>query len=190
MNRKKLLHTFSRLPNIIEKAKIVLKYIVIVILFGIFIAFVLSVLLFVAVFALNYRWNEALYVFGSTIGLIFLLTLALISVRKAVKMAFSDPNDINYERKTDKELFTFVAQSCIVAFVFAIISFQILIYIAILYWFYFIIFMLMFSRVWKFHGKKRIHLFAVLLITTVASFIAAPVARAGISRILNFFNIY
>lgn len=95
-------------------------------------------------------------------------------------MAFSDPHDINYKRKTDKELYIFVLSSCIVAFFFALISFQIFIYVALLYWFYFIFFMLMFSRIWKFHGKKNIHLFLILILTTIISFVAAPFVRAAI----------
>jgi len=123
-------------------------------------------------------------------ALMIFLTFVFISVRKSVQMAFADPYEKNYKRKTNKELYVFLLQSCIVAFVFAVISFSILWYISILYWFYFIIFMLKFSTVWKFHGKKRIRLFSILFLTIVLSFIAAPFAREGILRILNFFGIY
>lgn len=113
------------LPLIKEKAILVLKYIGIAVFVGICLFFVLAILLFVSVFALNYKWNEVLYVFASCVSLMLLITLAIIHVRRAVQMAFSDPEVLNYGRKTDKELFTFLAQSCVVAFLFALISFNI-----------------------------------------------------------------
>ena len=122
-------------------------------------------------------------------GILVFLTFAFISIQKATKMAMVDPYEKNYKPKTDKELYSFVASSCVVAFLFAVISFHILLYIALLYWFYFIVYMLMFSRVWKFHGKKRIILYAMLMITIVVSFIAAPFAREAILKLLNYLNI-
>ena len=118
------------------------------------------------------------------------LTFILLSVRKATKMAFADPYDKDYKPKTNKELYLFVASSCLTAFLFAVISFHILVYIAVLYWFYFIIYMLMFSRVWKFHKKKRFILFSIILTTTVISFFVAPFAREAINQLLYYFNIY
>lgn len=114
------------------------------------------------------------------VRILFFLTFALLFVRKSVKMAFSDPEDVNYVRKTDKELFIFVLQSCITAFLFALISFKIFMYIALLFWFYFIIFMLMFSKIWKFHGKNTKILFTIVIATAIISFIAAPYIRAAI----------
>lgn len=119
MNREKLL------PLIKEITILVLKYIGIAVFVGICVAFMLPVLLYFGIFVLHYKWNEVLYVLASTVSLMLLITLAIIHVRKAVQMAFSDPEILNYERKTDKELFTFLAQSCVVAFLFALISFNI-----------------------------------------------------------------
>ena len=126
---------------------------------------------------------------GSVVVALF-LTFVFISVRKSVKMAFSDPYDKNYMRKTDKELRNFLIQSCFTAFLFAVISYKIFIYIAILYWFYFIIFMLKFSTVWQFHGKKRLNLFLIILATMIVSFVAAPFVRGSILELLNHFGIY
>lgn len=127
-----------------------------------------------------------LFSLNSSIGLMLLLSFIFINVKKDVKMAFSDPEDVNYVCKTDKELFAYLAHCCITAFLFAIISFQIFIYISLLFWFYFIIFILMFSRVWKFHGKKRIYLFTIIILATIISFIAAPFARDVIYIFLPF----
>jgi len=91
---------------------------------------------------------------GAVVVVLF-LTFVFISVRKSVKMAFSDPYDKNYMRKTDKELRNFLIQSCFTAFLFAMLSYKVFIYIAILYWFYFIIFMLKFSRFGTSTAKKE-----------------------------------
>lgn len=127
---------------------------------------------------------------GSSIGLMLLLTFIFLNVRKDVKMAFADPEDFEYERKTDGELYGFVLHSCVTAVMFAVISFQIFIYLSLLFWFYFIIFTLMFSKVWKFHGKKRFHLFSIIISTVVISFAAAPYIRDTIHMFLNFLGIY
>ena len=127
--------------------------------------------------------------FQSPIGIMLLLGFAFLNVLETVKIVFADPEDINYKRKTDKELYAFLFQSCITAFFFALITFQILIYIALLFWFYFIFFMLKFSGIWKFHGKKRIYFFAVLIAAVVLSFIAAPFVREGISVVFKFSGI-
>jgi len=118
------------------------------------------------------------------------LTFVFISVRQSVKMAFSDPYDKNYKRKTDKELRNFLIQSCLTAFLFAMLSYKVFIYVAVLYWFYFIIFMLKFSTVWRFHGKKRLNLFLIILATMIVSFAAAPFVREGLLTVLNHFGIY
>ena len=126
----------------------------------------------------------------SAVPITIFLTFVAMSVRKSVKMAFADPYDKNYEPKTDKELYNFLLQSCIVAFLFAVISYKVFIYIAMLYWFYFIIFMLKFSTIWRFHGKKRKILFLILALTVAASFFIAPFAREGFVAILQYFGIY
>ena len=162
--KENVLHKFPcliNIMNIIETAKFILE----------------PIFLFVAIGVL------IVFSFSSIISLMLLLTVVFLNVKKSVKMAFSDPEDINYIQKTDKELFSFLFQSCIMAFVLAIASFQILIYITLLLWFYFIIFMLMFSKVWKFHGKKPIHLFSIIIATTFISFIAAPFVRDIIYKI-------
>lgn len=120
------------------------------------------------------------------VRLLIFLTFIFLSIKKSVTMAFADPEDINYKRKTDKELFAFLLQFCIVAFLFALISFQVFIYIALLFWFYFIIFALMFSKIWIFHGKNRKILFAILIVTIIISFIAAPFIRAIIPESLIY----
>jgi len=125
-----------------------------------------------------------IFAYGSSVGLMLLLGLILINVRKSVKVAFSDPYDINYKRKTNKELFTYFAQSCIIAFLLAIISFHILIYIALLLWFNFIVFMLKFSAIWKYHGKNTKFFFALLTVSIIISFILAPFARNLIYNLL------
>ena len=123
------------------------------------------------------------------IPIIIFLTFVMLSVRKSVKMAFSDPYDKNYIPKTDKQLYSFLIQSCIVAFLFAVISYKVFLYVALLYWFYFIIFMLKFSTVWKFHGKKRKVLFLIIISTMIVSFFIAPFAREGLLAVLNYFGV-
>jgi hypothetical protein len=132
---------------------------------------------------------EVIFVVGSTAGLLFLLASALLNVKKLWIMAFTDPHHRNYERKTDKELYAFIIKSCIAAFFIAVISYQIFVYIAVLYWFYFTFFMIMFSRIWKFHDKSRLVLFAILILTTAVSFTAAPLARNILSQaVLSYFS--
>jgi len=144
--------------------------------------------IFFFAFVVMLKQSPTIFVYSSTI--LLFITLIMFSVKKTTKMAFSDPLDPNYERKTNIELYSFVAWSCFTAFIFAIISFAAFMFIAIIYWFYFIIFMLMFSRVWTFHGKKRIYLFVIITLTVVVSFIAAPCARNGLINLLHYFNIY
>jgi hypothetical protein len=176
--------------DIRETIFVVLKIVVLVLLAGMSVLFALSVILFALIVALNQRWYIAMYLFASTTGLAFILGFILYHVQKVVKIAFADPEVKNYVRKTDKELFNFLAGACVMSFLFAIITFQIFIYVALLYWFYFIIFMLMFSRVWKFHGKKPVHLYSILTATTIVSFIVAPAVRYAFSILLNFLNVY
>ena len=134
-----------------------------------------------------YQTNFML-VLGGVLAVI--LTFIMVSVRKTVNMVFADPYDKDYKRKTDKELYSFVMWSCVTAFIFAVLSFSIIYYITLLFWFYFIIFMLMFSTIWKFHGKKRRYLFLILFITIIISFFAAPFIRGAILDLLHYWNIY
>ena len=121
---------------------------------------------------------------------IIIATVIMLSVKSAVKMAFVDPYDKEYKRKTDKELYLFVAGSCLTAFLISIFSFSFIFIVTMLYWFYFTVFMIMFSRVWKFHEKKRWHLFVILIFTTVVSFFAAPFIREALLKLLQYYDIY
>jgi hypothetical protein len=127
-----------------------------------------------------------LAVFFPPARLLFLAVFLLMNVRELWIMAFTDPHTIDYERKTDKELYVFLLKACVISFIFAVITFQIFIFIAILYWFYFTFFMIMFSRIWKFHGKSNLRLFAILIIVTATSFITAPFVRAAIPESFIF----
>jgi len=176
--------------KIFDVLKAIVTAFLVVVMAGISILFVLSIILALLVIALNNGWDIAIYLFASTTGLMFLLMFIFYNVQKAVNIAFADPEVKNYVRKSDKELFTFLSGACVTAFLFAVITFQIFIYIALLYWFYFITFMLMFSRVWKFHGKNRVYLYSILTATTIVSFIVAPAVRYALSIFLNFLNIY
>jgi len=152
-----------------------------------YIFLLLPVIFFIFILIFNYNWYTALYVFIPSAGILMIVASILINLRKTVKMVFSELND-DYERKTNKELYSFVAWSCVVAFLFTIITYQIFINIAILYWVLFIAFMIMFSRVWKFHEKKRINLFLIITPTIILSFFTAPFARNTILIIFNFFS--
>lgn len=128
--------------------------------------------------------------FFSGFGLMVLLVYIMISVKNSVKTAFADPEDINYKRKTDDELYLFLFQLCISAFLFAVVSYQVFWYIALLFWFYFLIFVLMFARIWKFHGKKLYSYYSVIAVSILLSFAIAPYVRELILKIFNFFNVF
>ena len=167
----------------------VLKIAVMLLLSGAFVLFVFPVIILIVSLLFNHGLYWTVYIAASSLGVASLIVLAMIQTKKAVRMAFADPDAKTYERKTDKELHSFVAWSCGTAFLFAVISFQIFIYLAILYWVNYIWFMLMFSRVWQYHGKKLTHLWGILIATTVVSFVAAPVTRYAIFIVLRFFGI-
>ena len=124
------------------------------------------------------------FVLGSSLILMVFVTTIVLYHKKALTLASADPLDINYRRKTDKELYIFLLQSCIATFFISVISYQIFIYIALLYWIYFVLYMILFSKIWKFHGKKPLILFAILILTAIVAFIAAPLVRNGISKII------
>jgi len=151
---------------------------------------VILILLPIFFFAFVVMLNQSPTIFVYSSAILLFITLIMFSVKKTTKMAFSNPFDVNYKRKTNTELYSFVVWSCFTAFIFAVISFAAFMFIAILYWFYFIIFMFMFSKVWKFHGKKRWHLFIILIITLILSFIGAPFIRNVIVNLLHYYNIY
>jgi len=154
-----------------------------------FLVLLLPMILFIFVYICNRNWYVLFYVFISGAGILIFLTAILVNLRKTVQMIFIKL-DANYKLKTNKELYSFIAWSCVIAFLFTIITYHIFIHFAILLWVYFVWFMIMFSKVWKFHGKKNIYLFLILISTIILSIAAAPFVRNEMFRILNFFGMY
>jgi len=169
-----------------ENKFIIVKVICIILIIAAIIFTLLPVFFFAGVIA----FNQPPTIFVYCLIILLFFTLIITIVKKSGKMAFVDPYDKSYERKTNKELYSFVAWSCGISFIFAVVSFAAFAFVALLWWFYLICFMVMFSRVWKFHGKKRWHLFTILIMTIIISFIVAPFIREVLLEILHFYNIY
>ena len=167
---------------------IAVKIIVTVLAIGSVILLILPASFFAVV--ILFSQPPSVFIYSSV--LLLALTLIIFSVKKASTMAFADPYKPDYKRKTNKELYSFVAWSYVTAFVYAVFSLMTttFMYVSLIYWFYFIIFMIMFARVWKFHGKKRRYLFLILIPTMIAAFFAAPFIKSALLELLHYLNIY
>ena len=128
--------------------------------------------------------------FTTPIGIMLVIFTALIYTKAGMKMAFTDPDDYTYKRKTDMELYTFLYHACLLGFIFAVATYQIFIHGMIFAWLIYALFMHMFTRVWTFHGKRRRHMYIALAAVIAAGFLTAPAIRGGIYLLLNMMGIY
>ena len=172
-----------------DKILAVLKIAIILLLSGALVLLAFPVIILIISLLFNHGLYWTVYIAVSSLGVASLILLAMIQTKKAVRIAFANLDVETYERKTDKELHSFVAWSCGTAFLFAVISFQIFIYLAIMYWIVFVCFMLAFSRIWQHHDKKLTHLWGILIATTVVSFVTAPAVRYALFIVLRLFGI-